>query len=170
MKFFLDTSEAWATLIVGVCGALLCGALVMEYAFDLAPCPLCLMQRIWFGFAGLIAVAGLLHSSRWGIYPLLSMLAALIGAGFAVRQLYLQNLPADQVPACGPDMAYAIENFPFADVLAMMTRGTGDCAAVTWQFIGISLPGWALLGFIALVVFSGLQLRAATRGPATGAI
>lgn len=165
MKQFLDPSEAWATMIVGVCGLLLCGALVMEYAFGLAPCPLCLMQRIWFGIAGLIAVGSLLHSARWGIYPLLSMLAALVGAGFALRQLYLQNLPADQVPACGPDMAYAIENFPFADVLAMMTRGTGDCAQVSWQFIGISLPGWALLGFVVLIVLSALQLRAASVAP-----
>ncbi|MCB1682879.1 MAG: disulfide bond formation protein B [Pseudomonadales bacterium] len=162
MNQFQDSSEAWATMIVGVCGVLLCGALVMEYALGLAPCPLCLMQRIWFGIAGLIAVGGLLHSSRWGIYPLLSMLAALVGAGFALRQLYLQNLPAEQVPACGPDMAYAIENFPFADVLAMMTRGTGDCAQVSWQFIGISLPGWALLGFVVLIVLSALQLRAAS--------
>lgn len=169
MKLFHDASETWAVLIVGTCGALLCGALIMEYAFDLSPCPLCLMQRIWFGIAGLIAVASLGHSSRWGIYPLLSMLAAITGAGFAIRQLYLQNLPADQVPACGPDMTYMFENFPLADVLAAMTRGTGDCAVVTWQFVGISLPGWALLGFIALVMLAGLQLHAATRGPATGA-
>jgi len=169
MKPFLDASETWAVMIVVICGVLLCTALVMEYAFDLAPCPLCLMQRVWFGIAGLIAVAGLGHSSRWGIYPLLSMLAAITGAGFAIRQLYLQSLPADQVPACGPDMTYMFENFPLADVLAAMTRGTGDCAQVTWQFLGISLPGWALLGFIALVVLAGLQLRAATHGGATGA-
>ena len=77
-----------------------------------------------FAVAGLISAAGLLHSPRWGIYPLLTILAALTGGGFSVRQLYLQNLPPDQVPSCGPDMTYMLENFPLADVLAAMTRGT----------------------------------------------
>ena len=160
---FPDEAERWATGIVGVCGGLLCGALVMEYAFALAPCPLCLMQRIWFALAGLCALAALLHSPRWGIYPLLSALAALIGAGFAIRQLYLQSLPADQVPACGPDMTYLLENIPLAEVLAIMTRGTGDCAEVAWQFLGISLPGWALIGFVVVAALAVLQVRAATR-------
>jgi protein dithiol:quinone oxidoreductase len=135
----------------------------MEHVFDQVPCPLCLMQRVWFFAAGLFAVAGLLHDPRWGIYPLLSLLSALTGAGFAVRQLYLQSLPADQVPACGPDINYMIDAFPLADVLAAMTRGTGDCAAVDWTFLGVALPGWALLGFAVVAVVAVLQLRAGNR-------
>lgn len=161
--FFRDDSEAWATCLVAATGALLCGALILEHAFELAPCPLCLMQRIWFGFAGLIALASLLHNPRWGIYPLLSIVASLFGGGFAIRQLYLQSLPADQVPACGPDMAYMLENFPFLEILAQMTSGTGDCAEVAGRFLGLSIPGWALLGFIVLVVMAAGQLRAGLR-------
>jgi disulfide bond formation protein DsbB len=161
--FFRNDAEAWATYLVGATGTVLCGVLILEHAFELAPCPLCLMQRIWFGFAGLIALAGLLHNPRWGIYPLLSLLASLLGGGFAIRQLYLQSLPADQVPACGPDMAYMLENFPFLEILAQMTSGTGDCAEVAGRFLGLSIPGWALLGFIALVIMAIAQLRAASR-------
>jgi len=159
---FEDQAEGAAALIVAGTGFLLAGALVMEHIFMMDPCPLCLMQRVWFAIAGLFALAALIHSPRWGIYPLLTMLAALIGGGFSIRQLWLQSLPADQVPACGPDMTYMLENFPLADVLAAMTSGTGDCAAVSWQF-GLTIPGWALVGFICIIIVAGLQLKSAIR-------
>ena len=162
LDIFEDDAEAAASLIVAATGFLLAGALVMEHVFAMDPCPLCLMQRVWFAIAGMFAAAGLLHSPRWGIYPLLTMLAALTGAGFSIRQLYLQNLPADQVPSCGPDMTYMLENFPLTDVLAAMTRGTGSCAEVVWQF-GLTIPGWALVGFVVIVLLSGYQFRAGLR-------
>ena len=123
---FEDRAEGAAALIVAGTGFLLAGALIMEHIFMMDPCPLCLMQRVWFAIAGLLALAALIHSPRWGIYPLLTIVAALIGGGFSIRQLWLQSLPADQVPACGPGMDYMLENFPLGDVLAAMTSGTGS--------------------------------------------
>jgi disulfide bond formation protein DsbB len=160
---FRSQAEALASITIGLCGALLCGALIMEYAFAMAPCPLCLMQRIWFFFAGAIALQGLMHNPRWGIYPLLTILASVIGGGFSIRQLWLQSLPADQVPACGPSMDYLFENFPLGQVLQLMTQGTGDCAAVSWQFLGLTIPGWALVGFAAITILAVLQWRAGSR-------
>ena len=121
------------------------------------------MQRIWVVVVGLTAYVGLLHNARWGIYPLLTSLACIVGGGFSIRQLWLQSLPADEVPACGPDLAYMIEVFPLADVLSAMTSGTGDCATVAWSLFGISLPGWALIGFVAMFVFALAQWRAGSR-------
>ena len=70
------------------------------------PVPLCMMQqRIWFALTGIVAWIGLYHNPRWGIYPLVSALCALVGGGFAIRQLWLQSLPSDQVPSCGPDLS-----------------------------------------------------------------
>lgn len=163
LSAFRDPAEALAVAIISVCALLLSGALIMEYAFAMAPCPLCLMQRIWFFFAGLAALIGLLHNPRWGIYPLLTIVTCLIGGGFSIRQLWLQSLPPDQVPACGPSMDYMFENFPLAEVLAMMTQGSGDCAAVQWQFLGLTIPGWALVGFVAIAAIAVLQWRAGTR-------
>ena len=159
---FEDRTEGAAALIVAGTGFLLAGALIMEHLFMMDPCPLCLMQRVWFAIAGLLALGALIHSPRWGIYPLLTILAALVGGGFSIRQLWLQSLPADQVPACGPGMDYMLENFPLGDVLAAMTQGTGDCAEVAWQF-GLTIPGWALVGFIAIIVVAGIQLKSALR-------
>ena len=56
-----------------------------------------------------------------------------------------------------------LDAFPLSDVLIAMTRGTGDCAEVSWALFGISIPGWALLGFIALLVASANQFRLAGR-------
>ncbi len=156
------TSENLALAILALCGALLFGALVLEHVWGKTPCPLCLMQRIWFFAAGAFALVGLMHEPRWGIYPVLSLLSAVIGGGFSIRQLYLQSLPADQVPACGPDIDYLIRGFPFGDVLRAMTHGTGDCAEVTFRFV-LTLPGWALVGFAAIAALAVLQLLAGNR-------
>ena len=38
-------------------------------------------------------------------------------------------------------------------------RGDGNCAEVSWIFLGISMPGWALIGFFGLTVGWLLQMR-----------
>jgi protein dithiol:quinone oxidoreductase len=156
------TAETLALATLALAGVLLSGALLMEYVLGMVPCPLCLMQRVWFLVAGLFVVAGLLHDPRWGIYPLLTAAAALVGGGFAVRQLYLMALPADQVPACGPDIDYMLEVFPLSEVLGAMVRGTGDCASVD-AFLALPVPVWALFGFLAMLVLAVLQIRAGNR-------
>lgn len=156
-------AEDWALILVLMGGGALCTALVMEHVFELAPCPLCLMQRIWIFFASLTAYIGLLHNPRLGIYPLLSIGCALVGMYFSIKQLWLQSLPEDQVPACGPDLAYMFESFPLSEVIAAMTQGTGDCAKVSFSLFGISLPGWALLIFAALILAAALQWRTTLR-------
>ena len=156
-------ADHWAITICVTTGVLLCVALIMEYALGLSPCPLCMMQRIWVALTGLIAYASLAHNPRWGIYPLLGGISAMVGGGFSIRQLWLQNLPNDQVPACAPDLSYMLEAFPIADVLAAMMSGTGDCAEISWTFLGISLPGWLLLFFGALLAMNIMQIRQGSR-------
>ncbi|MEM6709282.1 MAG: disulfide bond formation protein B [Pseudomonadota bacterium] len=152
-------AETWALTLALAGGAALCGALVMEHAFAMDPCPLCLMQRIWIFFAAACAYLGLLHNPKLGIYPLAAIVCSLVGAGFSLRQLWLQSLPAEQVPACGPDLAYMFEAFPLSEVIVAMTQGTGDCAKVSFQFLGVTLPGWALLSFATLIALAVAQWR-----------
>ena len=159
----MQKPEQWGALVCLGAGSILCIGLVVEFALGLAPCPLCMMQRIWFALAGIVTMIGLTHNPRWGIYPLLSALCAMIGGGFAIRQLWLQNLPPDQVPSCGPDLAYMIDAFPLADLLTAMTSGTGDCAAVYEVIPLMSIAGWALLGFIIIFAGSVMQLRLGLR-------
>jgi disulfide bond formation protein DsbB len=156
-------SEALALCALALCGALVAGAQVMEHVFGYVPCPLCLMQRVWLLLAGLCTAAGLMDDPRRGIYPLLTAGSAVAGAGFSIRQLWLQSLPPEQVPACGAPIDYQIQNFPLLDVLRAMTEGTGDCAQVDWSFLGLSFAGWALVGFLLILAVAVAQLRAHDR-------
>ena len=138
---------AWAAMLVNA-------ALVLELGFGLAPCALCMTQRLFVVLAGLCAAAGLVHNPRLGIYPLLTLLASLAGAYFAVRHLYLLTLPADAVPSCGVDLDYLIEVFPIMDVLRAMTVGTGDCAEQ-----GAAIPALALVGFAGMAALTAAYWR-----------
>jgi len=138
-----------------VCAALLGVAFYMEYVMGLEPCPLCWLQRFGFMGAGLVSLLAFLHGpTGWGVrvYGFLLALTAGTGLGIAGRQLWLQSLPADQVPACGPSVDYMLEVLPWMEVLTTALRGTGDCAEVVWRFLGLSIPGWTAVFFFVLVL------------------
>ena len=145
-------------LALALSGLMIGGAQFMEHVLAQDPCPLCLMQRLWTMLAGAIVLVGIAHNPRLVGYPLAALACTVVGAGFSVRQLWLQHLPADQVPACTPDMAYMIDAFPLAEILHAMTYGTGNCAKVTWTLLGLSIAGWALIGFVALALAIGAWL------------
>jgi protein dithiol:quinone oxidoreductase len=153
----------WGLVTLLLAGGMVGGAQFMEHVLGLDPCPLCLMQRLWTMLAGAFVLIALWHSPRVRAYPVLALMCSIIGGGFSVRQLWLQSLPADAVPACGPDMAYMLDVFPMSQILKAMTLGTGNCAEVTWSLLGISIAGWALLGFIAMAAAAGLWLTATLR-------
>ena len=104
-----------------------------------------------------IAFIGLLQgfgriSSR--IYGGMMALASLIGAGIAGRQVWLQHLPPDKVPACGPGLDYILDTFPLSKALKMVLSGSGECAEVQWQFLGFSIAEWSLFCFLLLIAAS----------------
>jgi disulfide bond formation protein DsbB len=76
------------------------------------------------------------------------LLATLSGAGVAGWHVWIQHLPPDQIPSCGPGLDYMLDNLPLSDVLKMVFGGSGECAEVVWQFLGLSMPAWV---FIAIV-------------------
>ena len=136
-------------------------ALYMEHAMHLAPCPLCILQRIAVVAAGLVALAAAIHNpGALGIrvYGGLVVAASLAGAALSSRQLYLQSLPEDQVPACGPGLDYLMDVFSPGEVIRMVLAGDGSCAEVVWTFLGISIPGWTLVGFICLTLLGIFQM------------
>jgi disulfide bond formation protein DsbB len=87
------------------------------------------------------------------IYAVLIGLIAIGGASVAGRHVWLQNLPPEEVPTCGPGFDYIIESFPLAEALSMIFRGSGECAEIHWQFLGLSMPGWTLIWFVGLGLF-----------------
>ena len=157
MRDFSSTDLAISVLFL--CGTLLSTGIFMEHAMSMEPCALCMMQRFWLFACAFLALAGIMHNPNWGIYPLLTAACAIIGTSFSLRQLWLQNLPTDQAPACGPGFDYMTENFPVWDLIVAMTSGSGNCAEVSWSFIGLSIPAWLSVFFAAIIFVSILQIR-----------
>ncbi len=145
--------------------AMLC-ALYFQYVMGLPPCPLCITQRVFICLVGVLAFMALIHNpkaSGINFYAVLTGLSAAAGAFFAGRQVWLQSLPEDQVPACGPPLDYIMNNFPILDALQVLLAGDGNCAEVTWRFIGLSMPSWVLIIFIGLFACSLYSLFAKAR-------
>ncbi|MCC6212333.1 MAG: disulfide bond formation protein B, partial [Burkholderiales bacterium] len=93
-------------------------------------------------------------------------LAALGGLAVAARHVWLQHLPPERVPACGPDLFYMIENLPFGRMLEKVFMGSGQCAESSWRLLGLSIAEWSLAWFAALAAYA-LWL-AARRLPRSG--
>jgi disulfide bond formation protein DsbB len=145
-----------------ICVALLGYALYAEQELHLAPCNLCILQRVAFLWMALWFLVGGLHAPRGGgrwVYAGLVCVGALFGIVIAVRQLWLQSLPADQVPACGAGFNVLLAQLkghyiPFSQFMTQMLSGSGDCAQVTWRLLGLSMAGWTLVWYVLLGIWA----------------
>jgi disulfide bond formation protein DsbB len=138
------------------CAGLMAYAFFAEYVLELEPCPLCMLQRLAVVALGAVFLVAFLHNpGRVGaaVYALFILLAAGAGAGVAGRHVWLQNLPPDQVPACGPDWDFMVDAFPLAEMLEMVLSGSGECADISWSFLGLSMPAWVLISVTVLGVY-----------------
>ena len=163
------SSRALFALGFAACAAAMGFALYLEHFRGLEPCPMCVFQRVAMVATGLVFLIGALHgpeaAGRW-IYGGLAGLCAAAGAGIAGRHVWLQNLPPDQVPACGPTLDYLMESLPFTEVLRTVISGDGNCAIIDAAFLGISLPAWTLISFIGLALYALACPMLARRVPA----
>lgn len=140
-----------------VCAGLIGYVLYVQYYQYISPCPLCIFQRFAFIGMGIVFLIGALHAPRGGGRWLYASLVALIGAGgiaVALRQLWLQSLPADQVPTCGPGLGYMLDTFPLGQTLKMVFTGSGECAEVNWTFLGLAMPAWSQICLLLLAVWA----------------
>lgn len=139
------------------CISLLSAAIFISPFKEMNPCPMCMMQRAVFIALGALALIATLHnpaSLGQKIYAALLALISMIGASIAIRQLWLQSLPEDQVPACGPGIDYMMDVFPLLEVIEISLRGTGDCAKVQWSLFSLSIPAWSLLAFSSIAILA----------------
>ena len=143
------------------------GILSMAYAYYLqffeylAPCPLCIFDRVFLlGILLTLATAAIHNPKRQGqrAYAGICALFCMGGLSSSGRHVWLQHLPADQVPACGPGLNYLVEAFPVADVIKLVLQGSGECAEITWNFLGLSLPEVTLLMFSIYSLYTLVQI------------
>ena len=147
-------------LVLGTVGLMAVG-LYFQYVVGLAPCALCITQRIFIIAVGCVAaLAAIFGFKGWPrrTCAAFGALFAIGGGSFSSRQLWLQSLPADEAPACGPSFDYLIEAFPWQTALQVLLRGDGNCAEVVWTLWGVSIPGWTLVAFMGLAAINVWQL------------
>ncbi len=145
-----------------VCAGLMGWALWLQYGQGLEPCPLCVLQRIAVIAIGVVFLIAFIHNPlRPGAaaYAMLVLLLAAAGSAFAARQVWLQSLPKDQVPACGMGLSYMMDTMPFREVLDKVLAGSGECAEKGWEFQGLAIPGWTLVFFIAIAIYALALIR-----------
>lgn len=143
-----------------ICMGLLDFAIYLEMGMALAPCPLCELQRLMFLLIGLCCLfAGLQNPKRLGviIYSMLIGLFCLGGGILAGHQLWLEAHPPAIANSCGMSLGYLLHALPISEALRTAVMGTGDCATVSWRFLGLSIPGWSLIAFIGLAFMALYQ-------------
>lgn len=159
-KLWHSISDRWLYLAGALfAGGLIAVALYLQYVEHQDPCPLCMVQRVIFIAISAVFVLAVLHGpKRTGerVYAALIVLLSLTGVGVASRHIWIQNLPKDQVPACGPGLDYMLDTMPLSNVLKELMHGSGECAAKGWTFLTLGIPEWSLLCYLALGVWAVL--------------
>ena len=154
-----------------VCAGLMAFALYLQHYEYQNPCPLCILQRVAFIALGVVFLIAAVHGpgrvGAW-IYGMLLLVIAVMGGSVAARHVWLQHLPKDRVPECGPGLEYMLNRFPLGQALEKIFRGSGECAEAGWTFIGVSIPEWSLLWLVLLGVYA-MFIAAVISKPRTAA-
>jgi protein dithiol:quinone oxidoreductase len=150
-----------------VCAGLLGFALYLQHVGGQDPCPLCIFQRVaYIALAAVFLVAALHGPARVGalVYGGVLLTIAAVGAALAARHVWLQHLPKDRIPECGPGLEYIMRKYSPFQILEKVLRGSGECAESGWSFLGLTIAGWSLVWFVVLGAFAAwLTLLAARR-------
>jgi disulfide bond formation protein DsbB len=158
LKIWNAISKRWLYLAAAATVAgLFCFGLYLQYVLRLEPCPLCMIQRVIFIAIGVLFLIAALHNAKQTgakVYSVLIALTALGGIAVASRHIWIQHLPKDQVPSCGPGLDYMLKNFPISEVWRELLHGSGDCAEKSWTFFALGIPEWALVWYVLLAVFA----------------
>ncbi len=144
------------------CAGLIAFALYLQHQLGEDPCALCIFQRVAVVALGIIfLIAGLHNPGARGnlAYASLALVATLAGGGIAARHVWLQHLPKDQVPECGPGLSYLMETQPWLRVFQNVLQGSGECAEVGWTFLRLSIPEWTMICFVLFAIMVIFQFR-----------
>lgn len=143
------------------CAGLLAYALYVEHVMFLMPCNLCILQRVVFICIGLLYVLATFKPAlHWGrkVFGVLLLITTACGIALASKHVWMQGLPPELVPDCGPSLQMMLENSSVWDALSTVLSASGNCADIQWEFLGMSMPTWTLICFIGLFIYTILWM------------
>jgi disulfide bond formation protein DsbB len=138
------------------CAGLLTYAIYLQLIKNLLPCPLCVVQRVAYWVAGIAALAAFLQGPQaFGrkVYGAFIVIASAAGAAVALRQAWLVRYPEAFECGISPEEEF-LNALPLARWWPDMFEANGDCADVTWKFIGLTLPDWSAIFFILFAILA----------------
>lgn len=158
-SFLLKLTQGKLGYLLGfaLCFGIVALALVIQTTYQLEPCPLCISQRIIFMGLGVLFLLAAFVPTKTVVNTILmglQVITALGGAGVAIRHWYLQANKESMIADCGVGFDYMFENFPLEKAFKLLFRGTGDCAAIDWTLLGLTLPQLALISFVAFTAYA----------------
>ena len=152
-----DDIQGWAriapAIVLVMAAAALGFALVMQFFFDLTPCPLCIWQRWPYVAAIAIGLLGLGAGRRttlaWSLRLAALAFAVTAGIGvfhFGVEQHWWEGL---KECAAGPAAGSldALRN-------QLLGKPVARCDEIAWSFLGLSMAGWNVVVASLFTLFS----------------
>lgn len=144
------------------CVGLMAAAYYFEYVEFLDPCPLCMVQRLATVLIGLGFLSAFFLETKGGWWLrgalLFTLAAGVFGIWSASHHIWLQSLPAEEAPACGPSFEHLMHTLPLSELLSIMLKGNGNCAEISWSLWGLSMPAWVRLWFVGFTAAVGFAL------------
>lgn len=155
--------------IVGflICATCLGAAHYLEYEYMVSPCPMCMMQRLVFWALGSVFLLGAIFNFKSMLRYVYSIVIIILsGSGFtiAARQFWLQYFAPPQSVSCSASLERLIDLYPILDALKMALSGSSECATIDFTIFTISIAGWSVVLFGALIVVSCYTLYLQKKG------
>ncbi|CAM3556793.1 Disulfide bond formation protein B [Vibrio aerogenes CECT 7868] len=154
---------AWLILFLFVIFFELC-ALFFQHGMKLAPCVMCIYERIAMLGIAVSALVGLIAPEN-----IIFRIAGLLGWGYTALRGF--NLARQHVeyqlhpsPFATCDAFVQLPHWaPLDQWMPWMFKAYGDCSEISWQFLSLSMPQWLVIIFAANMfvasIFILVQLR-----------
>ena len=149
----LSTRRPALLLFLGS-GLLLAGALGFQYLGGLAPCPLCIDQRVAHGIVLVLAAVAVLAGDRSpalaGVAAITAVVALASGAAVAGYHVGLEQDLWQGPPSCAAEPVRAATSKEWLEEMLKRTTVV-RCDEVAWSLFGISMAGYNMLISLGLV-------------------
>jgi disulfide bond formation protein DsbB len=154
-------SRRWLLAIAGLCIAGVAAALLGQYAFDMRPCPWCILQRVIFVAIALLCLIGALVPRAAAHKP--AAAAAIVLAVLGAAAALYQHFVAAKAMSCNLTLAdRIIAALKLEDALPSLFGVTGSCADSAVSVLGVPFEFWSLALFALLVLLALAALRGRT--------
>jgi disulfide bond formation protein DsbB len=141
------------------CLAAVGAALLAQHAYDMQPCPWCILQRLIFIVIAVVCLLGAAFATRGGAVPAaaLALLLALAGAAAALWQHFV----AAKSASCNLTLADRIIGaLGLESLLPAVFQVTASCADAAATIVGVPFEFWSL-ALCAVLALASIRVVAA---------